>query len=57
MAVGADLVLTVCNATGGVAAPESRGLSGMRLRARLAGGTCGWEETGGTWRVEARLPL
>ncbi|MBB6547116.1 signal transduction histidine kinase [Nonomuraea rubra] len=29
----------------------------MRMRAGLAGGTCTWEETGGTWRVQARLPL
>ncbi|GIH79543.1 sensor histidine kinase [Planobispora longispora] len=57
VAVGADLVLTVDNATEGSPGEEGRGLAGMRMRARLAGGTCTWEEEGGTWRVRARLPL
>ncbi|SDM49772.1 Histidine kinase [Nonomuraea jiangxiensis] len=57
IAVGADLVLTVENATAGASGGPGRGLTGMRMRARLAGGTCTWEEAGGTWRVQARLPL
>ncbi|MEU1733750.1 histidine kinase [Streptosporangium sp. NPDC020145] len=55
--VGADLVLTVRNTTTGTAGEQGRGLTGMRMRARLAGGTCAWEEEGETWRVQARLPL
>ncbi|GIM99755.1 sensor histidine kinase [Planomonospora venezuelensis] len=57
VAVGADLVLTVANTTIGTSDEEGRGLTGMRMRARLAGGTCTWEEADGTWRVQARLPL
>ncbi|WP_049557508.1 sensor histidine kinase [Nonomuraea sp. SBT364] len=57
VAVGADLVLTVDNAFAGSPGGQGRGLTGMRMRARLAGGTCTWEEAGGTWRVQARLPL
>ncbi|MET8869002.1 histidine kinase [Nonomuraea sp. NPDC004580] len=57
VAVGADLVLTVDNAVAGSPGGQGRGLTGMRMRARLAGGTCTWEEAGGTWRVQARLPL
>ncbi|WP_180903665.1 sensor histidine kinase [Nonomuraea indica] len=57
VAVGADLVLTVDNAVAGSLGGQGRGLTGMRLRARLAGGTCTWEEADGTWRVQARLPL
>jgi signal transduction histidine kinase len=53
----ADVVLTVDNATTGVPKAEGRGLTGMRLRARLVGGTCAWEHTAGKWRVQARLPL
>lgn len=57
VAVGADLVLTVDNTVAGSPGGQGRGLTGMRMRARLAGGTCTWEEAGGTWRVQARLPL
>ncbi|MGN9845252.1 sensor histidine kinase [Nonomuraea sp. H19] len=57
VAVGADLVLTVDNATAGSSGGQGRGLTGMRMRARLACGTCTWEEADGTWRVQARLPL
>ncbi|GAA4966650.1 signal transduction histidine kinase [Nonomuraea thailandensis] len=57
VAVGADLVLTVDNAVAGSPGGRGRGLTGMRMRARLAGGTCTWEEADGTWRVQARLPL
>ncbi|MEV4565193.1 histidine kinase [Nonomuraea sp. NPDC049419] len=57
VAVGADLVLTVDNAAAGSPGGQGRGLTGMRMRARLAGGTCTWEEADGTWRVQARLPL
>ncbi|MER7498636.1 histidine kinase [Nonomuraea pusilla] len=57
VAVGADLTLTVDNATLGTPGEPGRGLTGMRMRARLAGGTCTWEEVGGTWRVRASLPL
>lgn len=57
VAVGTDLVLIVDNATAGGSGRQGRGLTGMRMRAGLAGGTCTWEETGGTWRVQARLPL
>ncbi|MEV4091287.1 sensor histidine kinase [Streptosporangium saharense] len=57
VAVGADLVLTVENTTTGGAGERGRGLAGMRMRARLAGGTCTWEEEGEIWRVQARLPL
>ncbi|MEV0828823.1 sensor histidine kinase [Nonomuraea rubra] len=57
VAVGTDLVLIVDNATAGSPGRQGRGLTGMRMRASLAGGTCTWEETGGTWRVQARLPL
>ncbi|MBF8185524.1 hypothetical protein ITP53_07195 [Nonomuraea sp. K274] len=58
LAAGKDLVLTVENKTAG-ASPgrEGRGLVGMRLRARLAGGTCSWKEGDGTWRIQATLPL
>jgi signal transduction histidine kinase len=55
--VGTDLVLTVGNATEGSPNGEGRGLTGMRMRARLSGGTCTWQETDGAWRVQARLPL
>ncbi|MBG0831700.1 hypothetical protein HS041_28640 [Planomonospora sp. ID67723] len=57
VAVEADLILTVANATAGACGGQGRGLTGMRMRARLAGGTFTWEEAGGTWRVQARLPL
>ncbi|MFC5822789.1 sensor histidine kinase [Nonomuraea insulae] len=57
LTVGDDLVLTVENAaTGRAAAGEGRGLVGMRMRARLAGGTFEREETDGTWRIRAALP-
>ncbi len=60
VATGADLILTVENKVAG-AAPrpdgEGRGLAGMRLRARLAGGTCTRTEVDGTWRIQATLPL
>ncbi|WP_219516764.1 sensor histidine kinase [Nonomuraea ceibae] len=58
-----ELVLTVENATTGAPgttgplAGTRRGLTGMRMRARLAGGTCTTGQAGTTWRVEARLPL
>ncbi|MGC5013410.1 sensor histidine kinase [Streptosporangium sp. DT93] len=72
VAVVGDLVLTVENATataacaapaatgGGAgrdAAGRGRGLTGMRMRARLVGGTCTLEEADAVWRVRARLPL
>jgi signal transduction histidine kinase len=57
VAVSADLVLTVDNAIAGPSGGQGRGLTGMRMRARLAGGTCTWEEAGKTWHVQARLPL
>jgi signal transduction histidine kinase len=57
VAVGTDLVLTVDNPIAGSSGGQGRGLTGMRMRARLAGGTCTWEEASGTWRVQARLPL
>ncbi|WP_432868349.1 sensor histidine kinase [Microbispora rosea] len=60
VAIGADLILTVENKVAG-AAPrpdgEGRGLAGMRLRARLAGGTCTRTEVDGTWCIQATLPL
>lgn len=58
VAAGEDLVLTVENGTAG-ASPrrEGRGLVGMRMRARLAGGTCFCKEGDGRWRIQARLPL
>ncbi|NUW40650.1 sensor histidine kinase [Nonomuraea rhodomycinica] len=56
--VAEDLVLTVENATGPQeAVREGRGLTGMRMRARLAGGTCVGGEADGRWRVQATLPL
>ncbi|MCP2345122.1 histidine kinase [Nonomuraea roseoviolacea] len=57
--VADDLVLTVENATGPreTDSREGRGLTGMRMRARLAGGTCVREEADGRWRVQATLPL
>ncbi|WP_406314977.1 histidine kinase [Streptosporangium sp. NBC_01639] len=58
--VAGELVLTVENATTDVPAPAAghrRGLTGMRMRARLAGGTCTLQQAGATWRVQARLPL
>ncbi|GAA4605253.1 signal transduction histidine kinase [Actinoplanes octamycinicus] len=57
LAVGAGLVVTAENATIGAAAGPGRGLTGMRMRARLAGGDCTWREVDGTWRVQAVLPL
>ncbi|MGV9536937.1 sensor histidine kinase [Streptosporangium sandarakinum] len=57
VAVGTELTLTMDNATLGTPGEPGRGLTGMRMRARLAGGTCTWEEVGGTWRVRAILPL
>ncbi|GAA3248229.1 sensor histidine kinase [Dactylosporangium siamense] len=57
LAVGAEMVLTVGNVTVGPPGEAGRGLTGMRLRARLAGGTCTWQQADGTWRVQARLPL
>ncbi|MFF5211204.1 sensor histidine kinase [Streptosporangium sp. NPDC000396] len=60
IAVGDDLVLTVENETAG-ASPDPgrarRGLTGMRMRARLVGGTCTRQEVNGTWRLQATLPL
>ncbi|NUW38309.1 hypothetical protein HTZ77_43975 [Nonomuraea sp. SMC257] len=53
-----DLVLTVENATDPrEAVREGRGLTGMRLRARLAGGTCVRREADGRWLIQATLPL
>ncbi|MEU6798900.1 histidine kinase [Nonomuraea wenchangensis] len=61
IAVGDHLVLTVENATrdepAGTRRREHRGLVGMRMRARLVGGTFTGEEVGGAWRVRATLPL
>ncbi|MFI6511040.1 sensor histidine kinase [Streptosporangium sp. NPDC050855] len=72
VAIAGDLVLTVENPTGARTgtdgtdgtdgtgrdpAVNGRGLAGMRMRARLVGGTCTLEEAGATWRVRARLPL
>ncbi|MEU4544146.1 sensor histidine kinase [Nonomuraea dietziae] len=57
VAVADELVLTVENATTGPPGEEGRGLTGMRMRARLAGGTCTREEVEGTWRLQAKLPL
>jgi signal transduction histidine kinase len=57
ISAGTDVMLTVDNVTAGGSGEVGRGLTGMRLRARLAGGTCTWAETDGTWRVQARLPL
>ncbi|MEU9833493.1 histidine kinase [Streptosporangium sp. NPDC048047] len=60
VAVAGDLVLTVENAVAGAgSAPDGRrrGLLGMHMRARLAGGTCTLERADATWRVRARLPL
>ncbi|TDC96186.1 hypothetical protein E1292_38525 [Nonomuraea deserti] len=57
LAVGADVVLTVENEVAG--RPPSgagRGLVGMRMRARLAGGTFEQQEVDGTWRITARIP-
>ncbi|GAA2713017.1 sensor histidine kinase [Actinoplanes palleronii] len=56
LAVRTDLVLTVRNAADGPAGGPGRGLTGMRLRARLAGGTCTWQRVDATWQVQARLP-
>ncbi|MCP2170360.1 sensor histidine kinase [Goodfellowiella coeruleoviolacea] len=59
--VGDDLVITVCNAVAGDPVGESRrtgrGLTGMRLRAKLVGGACEIEKGGRQWRIRARLPL
>ncbi|MFI7418617.1 sensor histidine kinase [Nonomuraea sp. NPDC049684] len=57
VAAAAELTLTMDNATLSRPGEPGRGLTGMRMRARLAGGTCTWEEVGGTWRVRASLPL
>ncbi|MFF0309362.1 sensor histidine kinase [Streptosporangium sp. NPDC004379] len=70
VAVAGDLVLTVENAAadtdtdtgigtdaGSAPAGRRRGLLGMHMRARLAGGTCTLERADATWRVRARLPL
>jgi signal transduction histidine kinase len=61
VAVGSDLVLSVENeaavASSTVDRREGRGLVGMRMRARLVGGTCEWREVDGTWGVQATLPL
>lgn len=57
VAVGDALVLTVENATAGTPGREGRGLTGMRMRARLAGGTWTRKEVDGTWRIQATLPL
>ncbi|SPL90277.1 two-component system sensor kinase [[Actinomadura] parvosata subsp. kistnae] len=57
VAVAAGLALTLENAILGKPSEPGRGLTGMRMRARLAGGTCEWEEVDGTWRVRASLPL
>ncbi|GAB3138113.1 sensor histidine kinase [Microbispora hainanensis] len=61
IATGDDLVVTVENRTvTGVASrpgAEGRGLAGMRMRARLAGGKCVQKEVDGRWCVQATLPL
>ncbi|WP_433242065.1 sensor histidine kinase [Streptosporangium sp. CA-135522] len=60
IAVGDDLVLTVENETVRPSpdpSRERRGLTGMRMRARLVGGTCTRKEVDGTWRIQATLPL
>ncbi|MFD1934780.1 sensor histidine kinase [Nonomuraea mangrovi] len=57
VAVGDDLVLTVDNASAGTTGRQGRGLTGMRMRARLVGGTCTHEEVDGTWHIRATLPL
>ncbi|MFF4195519.1 sensor histidine kinase [Nonomuraea sp. NPDC001831] len=57
VAAAERLTLTMDNATLSTPGEPGRGLTGMRMRARLAGGTCTWEEVGGTWRVRASLPL
>ncbi|MER6945296.1 histidine kinase [Nonomuraea sp. NPDC000554] len=60
VAVGDELVLTVENETAGPSPDpgrEGRGLVGMRMRARLVGGTCTRKEVDGTWRIQATLPL
>ncbi|MEV0386804.1 hypothetical protein [Nonomuraea sp. NPDC050643] len=60
IATGGNLLLTVENRAADVSPPtvrEGRGLAGMRMRARLAGGTCTREEVDGTWRIQARLPM
>ncbi|MFI9835547.1 sensor histidine kinase [Nonomuraea sp. NPDC051941] len=54
---GKEVVLVVENEVAGSATPgEGRGLVGMRMRARLAGGVFEREEVDGTWRVTATLP-
>ncbi|AWS44773.1 sensor histidine kinase [Streptosporangium sp. 'caverna'] len=61
VAVGSDLVLSVENEAAGTPSVspsrEGRGLVGMRMRARLVGGTCEWREVDSTWGVRATLPL
>jgi signal transduction histidine kinase len=58
VAIGSELVLTVANQVGPMAgAREGRGLAGMRMRARLVGGTFEGTEVDGTWRTRATLPL
>ncbi|WP_166427169.1 sensor histidine kinase [Nonomuraea mesophila] len=57
LAVGTDVVLTVDNDVAGrPPSGEGRGLVGMRMRARLAGGTFEQEEVDGRWRITAKLP-
>ncbi|MEW1842066.1 histidine kinase [Nonomuraea angiospora] len=54
---GKEVVLVVENEVAGSAPPgEGRGLVGMRMRARLAGGVFEREEVDGAWRVKATLP-
>jgi signal transduction histidine kinase len=58
VAVGSELVLTVANQVEPTAGSrEGRGLAGMRMRARLVGGTFEGTEAEGTWRTRATLPL
>ncbi|WP_433431341.1 sensor histidine kinase [Nonomuraea sp. CA-141351] len=54
---GKAVVLVVENEVAATApAGEGRGLVGMRMRARLAGGAFEREAVDGTWRVKATLP-
>ncbi|MEU7828635.1 histidine kinase [Nonomuraea sp. NPDC049129] len=60
VATGDDLILTVDNRTADTSprpGREGRGLTGMRMRARLAGGTFVHKKMEGTWRIQATLPL
>ncbi|MEV6155904.1 hypothetical protein AB0L53_36745 [Nonomuraea sp. NPDC052129] len=60
VATGDNLILTVDNKTTDTSprpGREGRGLTGMRMRARLAGGTFVHKKMEGTWRIQATLPL